>query len=322
MLTTRELISTLYNALDNKLKKHRGNWEQNDPTAKDYIKNRPFYETDPIETVVIDNLSSNDSQDSWPKCTFKPGQEYKVIWNNQEYNCMCQSDGRYNVLGDPNELPFYIDDDGGNGLYITSYDEPWTLTIITVACKLYKIDKKYLPNVADVAYSGSYYDLYDAPHDVIRYDTAQNLTSKQQQRVRNNIGAADVTSTNGMLKYTAQTLTDAQKEQARNNIGVNITFDTTPTTGSTNPVTSDGIKSYVDEAKVQSDWNIKDENDLAFIKSKPFYHNIEYTQVSFLSMSNVASATSFNETTSLFYGTKNKTAPSGISDGQQYKIIL
>lgn len=43
MLTIRELIKTLYNAFIQKLKKHRGNWEQNDPAADDYIKNRPFY---------------------------------------------------------------------------------------------------------------------------------------------------------------------------------------------------------------------------------------------------------------------------------------
>jgi len=43
MLTMKEIIRIFYNALLQKLKNHRGNWNQNDPTADDYIKNRPFY---------------------------------------------------------------------------------------------------------------------------------------------------------------------------------------------------------------------------------------------------------------------------------------
>lgn len=43
MLTLNHL-KTFYSALVQKLKRHRGNWKQNDPTADDYIKNRPFYE--------------------------------------------------------------------------------------------------------------------------------------------------------------------------------------------------------------------------------------------------------------------------------------
>ena len=56
MLTIRELIKTLYNAFIQKLKKYRGNWEQNDPTADDYIKNRPFYSK--TENAVLFERSS------------------------------------------------------------------------------------------------------------------------------------------------------------------------------------------------------------------------------------------------------------------------
>lgn len=54
MLTIRELIKTLYNALIQRMKKYRGNWEQNDPTADDYIKNRPFYMDETDKVVKID----------------------------------------------------------------------------------------------------------------------------------------------------------------------------------------------------------------------------------------------------------------------------
>lgn len=52
MLTIREVIKTFYNALLQRFKKYRGNWEQNDPTADDYIKNRPFYTEDPKSGIV------------------------------------------------------------------------------------------------------------------------------------------------------------------------------------------------------------------------------------------------------------------------------
>ena len=64
------------------------------------------------------------------------------------------------------------------------------------------------------------------------------------------------------VSYEAQSLSTAQKTQARTNIGAGtsnfsgsyndltdkLTFDSTPTAGSTNPVTSEGIKSYVDNS--------------------------------------------------------------------------
>ena len=51
-----------------------------------------------------------------------------------------------------------------------------------------------------------------------------------------------------------------------------LTFDTAPTAGSTNPVTSDGIKTAIDtKANVQADWNITNSSSGAFIKNKPYY---------------------------------------------------
>lgn len=43
MLITRNAFKLFYNALVQKMKDFKGNWNQNDPTAHDYIKNRPFY---------------------------------------------------------------------------------------------------------------------------------------------------------------------------------------------------------------------------------------------------------------------------------------
>ena len=45
-----------------------------------------------------------------------------------------------------------------------------------------------------------------------------------------------------------------------------LTFDATPTEGSTNPVTSGGVKSYVDEAQVQSDLSQTDDTAADYVK--------------------------------------------------------
>ncbi len=52
-----------------------------------------------------------------------------------------------------------------------------------------------------------------------------------------------------------------------------LTFDTTPTTNSSNPVTSGGIKTALDtvskKADIQADWNSTDSSSIAFIKNIP-----------------------------------------------------
>ena len=82
--------------------------------------------------------------------------------------------------------------------------------------------EEYIAELATVANSGDYNDLINKP----------TIPS----------AVTDV------VKYTAQSLTDAQKTQARQNIGAGETliFDATPTANSNNPVTSNGIKTALD----------------------------------------------------------------------------
>lgn len=47
-------FKTFYNALKIKLKNHRGNWNQNDPTADDYIKNRTHWVDDDGTVHTLD----------------------------------------------------------------------------------------------------------------------------------------------------------------------------------------------------------------------------------------------------------------------------
>lgn len=237
MLTIRELIKTLYNALIQRMKKYRGNWEQNDPTADDYIKNRPFYTNEINKEIVVKTKIFTATNSYWwgSPFTFIPvvGETYKVTWDGEEYICQsylvwnnCKAIGNISINDDGFDTgePFfyYWYDSSDYGLCVR-YQGKHTITIEKIDVK--KLDKRYLPDLglAPVAISGSYYDLNDRPTiytDVVRYGTTQSLTTAQKTQARTNIGAVSSDEITGIVKYsTSQNLTDEQKEIARTNIG-------------------------------------------------------------------------------------------------------
>ena len=207
MLINFNHIKTFFNALVQKMKGFRGNWEQNDDTADDYIKNRTHWSEGfkEVETVLVNNLTADVYYDDNPyRCNFVPGQSYDVAWNGTLYkNVICRFVEGYNILGGINDYPFYIDDGGGYDLYVDSDDKNWTLSISAVEKKevVHKLDKKFIDmpdgivtenDLATVAKSGSYYDLNDYPEtyaDVVRYNY-QGLLDSQKEQARTNINAA------------------------------------------------------------------------------------------------------------------------------------
>ena len=111
------------------------------------LTDKPFYE-ETITNILADNISSDD-RDNWPKCTFTIGALYDVTWNGTLYpNLECVDKNGWRVLGDSSVLPFYIDDDGGDALYINPNDgsKPFTVTITELSHSLKQIDEKYLPS--------------------------------------------------------------------------------------------------------------------------------------------------------------------------------
>lgn len=236
MLTTREIIKTLYNALIQRLKKHRGNWEQNDPTADDYIKNRPFYTDDSEKVVIVPNqqITFSDYEAALTLSEiieFVVGQSYEVKWDNVNYTCIAWDFNGIGAIGNQGMIdglidtgePFVISISKAEGMGMAMSSTTGTHTVEVTSAKIVKIDKKYLPDFAPVATSGSYDDLTDTPTiytDVVRYDTSQSLTTAQENQARNNIGAASSLEVSATVKYNGvQNLTSAQKLQARTNIG-------------------------------------------------------------------------------------------------------
>ena len=72
----------------------QSDWNQNDETKPDYVKNRPFYEADEAETVVESTVTfAHDDGESIhgslpANAPLVVGSTYRVMFNDEEYECV------------------------------------------------------------------------------------------------------------------------------------------------------------------------------------------------------------------------------------------
>ena len=142
----------------------QSDWNQNDETAPDYVKNRPFYTGEPVETVLVEESTATFTQDNgvyiaqFPS-TFEAtvGETYKVSWDGTVYECTCVKVNQSTIIGnlsiegtgsDTGE-PFLMDVYNGVGMLIAAADTSasHTFSISGAVAPVVKIDKKYLPDV-------------------------------------------------------------------------------------------------------------------------------------------------------------------------------
>ena len=142
-------------------------WNQNDESASDYIKNRPFYTGAPIETVIIEEASFSGSEGDVPGSIYPviEGQEYTVVFDGTEYtttgykgyygNCAL---GNYtlNGINQGDDVPFFIvsSSSGGDTAHVkTTSDGDHTIKLFIRETTIHKIDEKYLPDLPEQVYS-------------------------------------------------------------------------------------------------------------------------------------------------------------------------
>ena len=139
-------------------------WNQNDSTAVDYVKNRPFYTGGPVETVLIEESTVAFTENSglyiaqFPS-TFEAtvGETYKVSWDGTVYECVCAYYNGFNAIGNLSIVgsvsvsdtgePFLMLVENGNGIQIgtTDISSSHTFSISGTVVPVVKIDPKYLP---------------------------------------------------------------------------------------------------------------------------------------------------------------------------------
>ena len=216
MLTTREVIKTFYNALLQRLKKYRGNWEQNDPTADDYIKNRPFYTDEtkkivnvPEQRITISSESSGAKLVLPELIEFVVGQTYEVKWDDETYSCVAfdingiGGIGNQGVFGDGIDTgePFIMMISKAHKMGIvnaTTRKVIGTHTIEVTTTKVVTLDRKYLP---------------DTIADKSEVETAKTAADNAQTTANN----AQTTATNAQnIANTANTTANKAQTTANN----------------------------------------------------------------------------------------------------------
>lgn len=148
--------------LNRKAKDSVADWNQNDPGADNYVKNRTHWDE---EKILVDCLTKTDYEaGNFSGCTFTDGTEYVVTFNDRTYeNLVCYTDGDFHILVSTSDgYDFYVDDDGGDGLYI-EYDGDWEISITELVP--HKLNKKYL----------------DIPENVATVDDVQEVANTMEE---------------------------------------------------------------------------------------------------------------------------------------------
>lgn len=160
--TEEEFASDLHEAMN----PVQADWNQNDETAADFIKNRPFYEGEDIEKDILPEVTYNCSTDSgitYIQTTaltlnFKDGVMYDVYINGVVYTLKCNyiTEGLIQyTLGDTefSSAPFHIKYVPMISLFNITFNAQWKESKATVCIKeriknIKKIERKFVNNIA------------------------------------------------------------------------------------------------------------------------------------------------------------------------------
>ena len=138
-------------------------WNQNDETQPDYVKNRPFYTGDPVETVLVEESTvsfvdnGGGRYSSKVNSTFSAtvGETYKVSWDGTVYECTCiklaanlMTIGNLSFMGEGPDTgePFIMLVNNGKEIVIGTTDTSasHTFSIICNQTPIVKIPAKYI----------------------------------------------------------------------------------------------------------------------------------------------------------------------------------
>lgn len=169
----------------------QSDWLVNDESNPAFIKNKPFYTTDPTEVTIIPEMSvtfypDEMSDTSWvdfllPYGEGTPiiiGQTYSVNWNGTIYECVGTPEGIpapngevpvfignpyiSNMENENNNIPFliyYFDKTNGCGILKPENDTTVTVSVTTIMPIDIKIDEKYLPDSVGKSTEGTIYNI-------------------------------------------------------------------------------------------------------------------------------------------------------------------
>ena len=139
-------------------------WNQNDETALDYVKNRPFYTVEPAQTVLLEETTA-PFEDSGAGIYFTllqstntllVGETYAVSWDGTLYESVCvdvngtPAIGNLSILGGGSDTgePFVISQTERIQIVTLNTSASHTISISRLGTpEVVKIPEKYLPTI-------------------------------------------------------------------------------------------------------------------------------------------------------------------------------
>ena len=201
-------------------------WNQNDATQPDYVRNRPFYTGDPVETVLVEETTAPFSEGDGLYVAEVPstfdatvGEAYKVSWDGTVYECICRDLGKALVLGNPSIIgagsdtgePFLVGVINGNGIiiYTTDTSDSHTFSISVSVSEVVKIDEKYLP---DTVATKSEVEAAQTVANSNKEMLSEMLTSIATFTFDKQISGRDIFSFNNFAYYKISDFNPAQED--------------------------------------------------------------------------------------------------------------
>lgn len=168
-------MKTIINAVQNWTKKEikdniknsTADWNQNDASAVDYVKNRTHWSDGVVEEVVLERqtVTNSDIVD----CELIVGQAYEVTWDNKVYHCVAWGNssviglgfGQFVDVGEGETVPFLI----YNNKIRCEHSTTHTISITTTVENIHKLDSKYLDLPTNLATTDDVQEALDVANE-------------------------------------------------------------------------------------------------------------------------------------------------------------
>lgn len=194
-------------------------WHQNDSTASNYIKNRPFYDGIPVEQEIIpesnvsfSNFTGGLMAANFPE-NFLPieGETYYVSWDGAEYACVCSLFegnvvyfGNLHIAGgdgyDDTGEPFLFV--GADGCIVYTSDnstDEHLIGIKQILPQINQINKKYIP---DDAFAQSDWDEQDETN--VSFVRNRPLYLGKENSITVGLTSPTIIAGNNYIKYSGE----------------------------------------------------------------------------------------------------------------------
>ena len=160
----KTILSAVQTWTGGKIKDSTADWNQNDESADNYVKNRTHWEE--IKEVAFLSETALNNFEQWEDGIYGSafnysqkltvGQSYTVVWDGVQYNnLVCYNDGVDCLIigapyGDFSKYNFgidYFEPDGSLEFYTNSTEAFHTISISATKTVVHKLDSKYIKDM-------------------------------------------------------------------------------------------------------------------------------------------------------------------------------